>query len=427
MQHILFVHNNFPAQFLHLSRALSRNRNVKLAAIGSPTARPVPGVRLLKYANSTEDLATVHPFARRFEADCRRAEQVLYAASNLVSSGFIPDLIVAHPGWGETLPLRSIFPKARIIDYCEFFYRAQGQDVGFDPEFPDVGIDGNVRIHLKNAATLLALEEADAGISPTQWQRSTFPKEFQSKIKVIHEGVDVDVAAPSSTASFMLRSGRMLTKSDEIVTFATRNHEPLRGFHIFMRALPRILAERKQAEILIIGGGGGGYGFSPPEGQTWRSLYLKEIGDRVDQSRIHFTDDLSRPEFLKALQISRAHVYLTYPFVLSWSILEAMSAGCLVIASETPPVQEVIDGTNGILVPFFDIEQLADKVITALAKPARFTGLRSAARETVMKRYDLKRVCLPQLMKFLDIKPDELVKPEQRTEVFKRPSRVKTR
>jgi glycosyltransferase involved in cell wall biosynthesis len=304
------------------------------------------------------------------------------------------------------LPLRPVFPKARMVAYCEFYYRFDGQDVGYDPEFPDVGIDGHVKIQLKNAATLLALEDCDAGLSPTLWQRSTYPKAFQPKIEVIHDGIDTSIAQPSDTASLRLRSGRVLTRDDEVVTFATRSHEPLRGFHCFLRALPKIMAARPNAQILIIGGTGVPYGFAPPEGHSWRSWFFREIEGKVDASRIHFTEYLSRSDFLSALQISSAHVYLTYPFVLSWSLLEAMSAGCLVIGSDTTPVREVIDGQNGMLVPFFDIAQLADRVIDALTHPRRFVKMRRAARETVVNRYDFKTVSLPRLLDLYRIAPE---------------------
>ncbi|WP_247466619.1 glycosyltransferase [Bradyrhizobium sp. 62] len=403
MQKILFVHNNFPAQFFPLSKALSGRDDIQMAAIGSPTARAIPGVSLKKYMIPEGELAAAHPFARRFEAECRRAEQVLYSASNLKQQGFIPDLVVAHPGWGEMLPLRPLFPDARIIAYCEFYYRASGQDVGFDSEFPDMGVDGHVRIHLKNAASLLALDDANAGLSPTMWQRSTYPAEFQSKIEVIHEGVDTKAIRPSDDAALTLRSGKVLTKADEVVTFATRSHEPLRGFHCFLRALPAIMGARPKAQILIVGGSGTPYGLSPPDGQSWRSYFFREIEGKVDTSRIHFTEDLNREDFLKAFQISSAHVYFTYPFVLSWSLLEAMSAGCLVIGSDTAPLREIIDGSNGLLVPFFDIEQLSQRVIEALAHPRRFAGMRRAARETVVNRFDLETVCLPRLMDFYGI------------------------
>ncbi|MBH5399934.1 glycosyltransferase [Bradyrhizobium sp. CNPSo 4010] len=419
MQKILFVHNNFPAQFLPLCKALSGRDDIQMAAIGSPTARALPGVSLKKYMIPDGELAAAHPFARRFEAECRRAEQVLYSASNLKQQGFVPDLVVAHPGWGEMLPLRPLFPEARIIAYCEFYYRAAGQDVGFDAEFPDMGVDGHVRIHLKNAATLLALDDADAGLSPTLWQRSTYPGVFQSKIEVIHDGVDTDLIQPDETAALTLPSGKVLTRADEVVTFATRSHEPLRGFHCFLRALPAIMAARPNAQILIIGGTAIPYGLSPPEGHSWRTYFFREIEGQVDASRIHFAEELDRAQFLHALQISSAHVYFTYPFVLSWSLLEAMSAGCLIIGSDTAPLREVIDGSNGILVPFFDIEQLSARVIETLASPRRFSGMRRAARETVMERYDLNRICLPRLLDFYKIAtPSNIVRAKRTTEVL---------
>jgi glycosyltransferase involved in cell wall biosynthesis len=412
MKKILFVHNNFPAQYLHLAQALGREPGFELAAIGTQTARRLPGVKLMKYSVSNPDVATTHPFARRFDLECRRAEEVLYAASSLASSGFTPDLILGHPGWGETLPLRSVFPDARFIAYCELFYRVKGEDTGFDSEFPQMGIDGDVGIRLKNAATLLALVDCDGAVSPTRWQRSTFPAEYQPKIEVIHDGVNVDQAKPTPNAKFRLPSGRILTKADEVVTFVARHFEPVRGYHVFMRALPRILAARPHAQILLIGGEGHPYGAMPPKGKTWKQIFFDEIADQVDQSRIHFVGHVTHPEFLRAMQISSAHVYLTYPFVLSWSLLEAMSTGCLVIASATPPVEEVVNADNGILVPFFDVEPLADHVIEALTHPRRFKAIRARARATVVENFDLHRVCLPRLFDYLGIeRPGETVEP----------------
>ncbi len=416
MTKILFVHSNFPAQFVHVARALARTRGVKLAAIGSHTARAIPGVRLLKYTVGDPNVAAAHPFARRFDLECRRAEEVLYAASSLASSGFVPDIIIGHPGWGETLPLRSIFPKARIVTYCEMFYRSRGGDADFDPEFPQTGIDGNVRIQLKNAATLLALAECDTAISPTRWQKSTYPGPYQDKIHVIHEGIDVHAVKPAEDVSFRLPSGKWLTKADEVLTFGTRSFEPLRGYHIFMRALPRILAARKQAQVLIIGGGGTPYGLAPPEGQTWRQIFFDEIAGQVDAARIHFTGQLRYADYLRVLQISRAHVYLTYPFVLSWSLLEAMSSGCLIIASDTAPVREVVNGRNGFLVPFFDVEALAQQAIDALSGPRRFQSMRNRARHTIVRRYDAKRTCVPKMLEFLGIEPTEDKPPETEME-----------
>ncbi|NJL07750.1 MAG: glycosyltransferase [Methylacidiphilales bacterium] len=400
---ILFIHTNFPAQYRHLANRLRREPGVQMAAIGSVTARPVDGVRLVRYPAFDGDVSLTHPFARRFDLECRRAEQVLYALSSLNAGGFVPDVILAHPGWGECLPVRTIFPKAKLFVYCEFYYGVEGRDVGFDPEFPATGVDGHVGLHLKNATTLLALADCDRGISPTLWQKSTYPETFQDRIDVVHEGIDVDVVAPRPDAAFPLRDGRRLTRSDEVLTFVARNLEPLRGYHVFMRALPRILAARPHAQVLIVGGDGTSYGAAPPAGTTWRERFLAEVAGRIDMRRVHFTGHLPYEQYLAALRVSSAHVYLTYPFVLSWSLVEAMSAGCVVIGSDTAPVREVIDGRNGLLVPFFDSTQLADCVIDALTYGAHYTRMRQRARETVVERFDLERRCLPEMLRRLEI------------------------
>lgn len=198
-----------------------------------------------------------------------------------------------------------------------------------------------------------------------------------------------------------LRSGRTLRRENEVVTFVARTLEPLRGFHIFMRALPKILSERPRAQILVIGEDRTYYGASPPAGKTWKSIFLNEVSDRIDANRVHFTGRLAYRDYLKALQISSAHVYLTYPFVLSWSCIEALSCGCMVIGSDTTPVSEVINGDNGVLVPFFDHEQLANRAIEALAQPRRFQSMRAAARRTAVEQFDLQTISLPQTMALL--------------------------
>ena len=401
---ILFVHNNFPAQFRNLAAVLANEPGFELVAVGASGARSMPLVKLIKYMLPEADVSGTHPFARRFDLECRRAEQVLYSLSTLAASGFSPDLILAHPGWGETLPLRTMFPKARLFVYCEFFYGANGRDIGFDPEFPTSGLDGHIGLQLKNATTLLALADCDLGISPTNWQQSTFPLHYQSKIDVIHEGIDTSRVRPNPQARLTLPNGREVGSSDEIVTFVVRNLEPLRGYHIFMRALPEILKRRPNAQIVIIGRDGLSYGLPPPAGKTWKSVFLDEVRDRLDLSRVHFMGGVPYQSFISALQVSSAHVYLTYPFVLSWSALEAMSAGCVVIGSDTPPVREVINaGENGVLVPFFAVDELAGRVIEALREPAKFASMRQAARRFVIDHYDAERVCIPRIRRLLDL------------------------
>jgi glycosyltransferase involved in cell wall biosynthesis len=306
----LFVHNNFPAQFRNLAAGLARDPDMNLAAIGSNTATPMQGVRVIKYSLADADLADTHPFARRFDMECRRAEEVLYGLSTLSSSGFKPDIIFAHPGWSETVPLRTMLPQAKLLFYCEFYYSAHGGDLGFDPEFSATGLDGHIALQLKNATTLLALEDCELGISPTKWQQSTFPAHYQSKIDIVHEGINVEVAKPAPGAVLTLPSGRQLRRSDEVVAYVARNLEPVRGYHIFMRALPGILARRPNAEIVIVGGDGTSYGAAPQAGTSWKSIFLKEVESRIDLRRVHFLGRIPYHTYINVLQVSSAHVYL---------------------------------------------------------------------------------------------------------------------
>ena len=398
----LFVHRNFPAQFRNVVESIRDMEGFELAAIGSETAQPMTGVALQRYALPPTDVSSTHAFARRFDAESRRAEHVLMAAVTLAASGFTPDFVLAHCGWGETLPLRALFPKARFVVYAEFFYRGEGQDVHFDPEGPKLGVDGLTALHCKNASSLLALSEADAGLSPTQWQRSTFPAEFQDKIAVAHEGIDTGFYRPNPAAQFQIPGGRTLTKSDEVLTFASRNLEPVRGYHVFMRALPRILRARPAAQVVIAGGDGNSYSHAPPPGRNWKTHCLDQTVAGLDLARVHFVDRLAPDDYLSLLQVSSSHVYLTYPFVLSWSLLEAMATGCDIVASDTAPVREAIaDRRNGTLVRFPDAGALADAVIDALARRGR-TSHGPEARATVVERFD-KRICVPEALRAMGL------------------------
>jgi glycosyltransferase involved in cell wall biosynthesis len=315
-------------------------------------------------------------------------------------NGFLPDVVVAHPGWGEALFLKDVLPKARHIHYCEFFYSATGADVGFDPEFPS-GLDDQLKVRIKNATQLVGLVAMDHGIAPTRWQAGCYPGDFQHKIEVIHDGINTELVRPDSQAIFE-RGGLRLSHQDEVVTYVARNLEPYRGFHIFMRTLPRILELRPNAHVLIVGGDGVSYGRQLPEGQSWRKRCCAELKNDIDWKRVHFLGMLPYKDYLKVLQVSSVHVYLTYPFVLSWSMLEAMSAGCALVASNTPPVTELIeDGRNGRLVDFFDTGAIAKATHELIEARSDWGAMRNAARETVVKHYDLNKVCLPRLMKLL--------------------------
>lgn len=400
---VLFVHNNFPAQFRNLATTMAKCRNVRVRAIGAKFAPGLPDVAVQRYTFSGTELPSVHAFARRFEIECRRAEQVIYAASALKYEGFSPKLIYVHPGWGEALPLRALFPDATICVYAEFYYWPFGTDVGFDNEFPQYGVDGETRVTLRNAATLLALADANFSVSPTLWQQSVFPAELRSRIHVVHDGMDMNSLVPGEPRSTLAIGQHVFGGNDEIVTFVARNLEPYRGFHVFMRALPAILRARPKARICIVGGDKVSYGAPPATHPTWREAMLAEVGAGLDLTRVHFLGTIAYRDYLDLLRRSDAHVYLTYPFVLSWSMLEAMALECLVIGSATPPVLEVIeDGVNGLLVPFFEPQAMAGVVIGALADPARYRPVRQEARRLVAARYDFASVAWPAHLKLID-------------------------
>jgi glycosyltransferase involved in cell wall biosynthesis len=257
---------------------------------------------------------------------------------------------------------------------------------------------------VRNATMALALLDADRGICPTGWQAGFFPPPLREKIAIVHEGIDTDVIRPSPAAGVNLdRAGLRLRPGDEVVTFVARDLEPHRGYHIFMRTLPRILAQRPNARAIIVGGDKVSYGMIAPGGSSWKQTFFDEVKDQVDVGRVHFVGRVPHPTLLELLQVSAAHVYLTYPFVLSWSMLEAMAAGALVIGSKTAPVEEVIThGHNGILRDFFDVEGIADAVVDALAHPDRYQSLRAAGRRTIVERFDLQRVCLPAWLALLN-------------------------
>jgi len=410
VMNFLFVHQNFPGQFPHVARALAGmpgNRVVAIAEEKNVVQRlPVhPNVVVKTYRQEKGSGRETHHYIRDFESAVRRGQTVARLAIEIRKSGFHPHVVVGHPAWGETLFLKDVFPNARHISYFEFFYRADGGDVGFDPEFPSV-FDDRLRIRVKNTTQLLSLEAADAGISPTLWQQSRFPEEFHSKIRVIHEGVDTAFVRPDPDAAVEL-DGMTLKRCDKVVTFLSRNLEPYRGFHVFMRTLPLIQKACPEARIVIIGGDGVSYGRRLPEGQTYRAMYAAEAGDKVDWSKVHFTGRVPYNRYLSLLQVSSAHIYLTYPFVLSWSMIEAMSLGCALIASATPPVQEVVEqGENGILVDFFDRDGLAAAVADALDNPGAYEPMRQRARETAVERYDLRSKCLPEMLRYLSGEDD---------------------
>ncbi|WP_236234906.1 glycosyltransferase family 4 protein [Pseudomonas tohonis] len=374
---VLFIHQNFPGQFRHLAAHLAKRDDVEVLAIGREQAPGLPGVRLLRYKPHRKASAQTHPYVRTFEDGVLHGQQVLRLLLDLKGKGYRPDVVVAHPGWGESLYVKEAFPSARLIHFCEYYYQARGADAGFDPEFP-LDTNGAASIRSRNALHLLNLENCDLAITPTQWQRSVHPAAYRDAMQVIHEGIDIAGLGPDPEASLELPDGRVLKAGQPLLTYVARNLEPYRGFHSFMRALPRILAAHPTCQVVVVGGDEVSYGSRPKGAANWRSKLLAE--NPVDLQRVHFLGKVPYATYKRVLQVSAAHIYLTYPFVLSWSLLEAMASGCLVIGSDTAPVREVIeDGRNGLLVDFFDTERIAEKALQALAEPERFQALRRQA------------------------------------------------
>ena len=403
---ILFIHQNFPGQFKFLAPALARQGHQVSALLMRKVDAPEwQGVRLFPYAPARGSTTGVHPWLSDFETKTIRGDACYRAALRLKAQGYVPDVIVAHPAWGESLFAKDVWPQAKLGIYCEFFYRAEGADVGFDPEFgaPDEGTP--CRLRLKNLNYQLHFETADAGLAPTEWQASGFPQPFRSKIAVIHDGIDTAAVAPDPGARLQLAGGLSLTRGDEVVTFVNRNLEPYRGYHVFMRALPKLLKERPHAQVLIVGGDGVSYGAQAPEGKKWKDIFVAEVRPHIADvgwARVHFVGNLPYGQFLQMLQLSTVHVYLTYPFVLSWSLLEAMSAGCAIVASDTAPLREAIQhGETGRLVDFFDADALATEVAAMLADPDARGQLGCHAREFARRHYDLQAVCLPAQLRWV--------------------------
>ncbi len=404
---ILFIHQNFPGQFKFLAPALAQQGHKVVAMTMQKTdVTTWQGVTLVPYSASRGSTPNVHPWVSDFETKTIRGEACFRAASTLKASGFTPDVIIAHHGWGESLFLKDVWPGARLGIYCEFFYQPEGADTGFDPEFPPKDTAEVCRLRLKNLNNLLHFEVADAGLSPTHWQASTFPEPFRSKITVVHDGIDTQALAPNPNVQLTLNGALTLSRKDEVITFVNRNLEPYRGYHIFMRALPDILASRPNARVLIVGGDDVSYGARPENGKKWKDIFAAEVRPRIsaaDWARVFFLGNIRYEHFVPLLQLSTVHVYLTYPFVLSWSLLEAMSVGAAIVASDTAPLAEAIrPGDTGRLVNFFDAQALARSVVELLDDPDERAQLGRNARRFAQANYDLQSICLPRQLAWVN-------------------------
>ncbi len=388
---ILFLHPNMPGQYKHLARALGATGTHRIYFITKHRSAEIPGVTRITYGMPKPPETKPHRYLLNAEQAIRQGQQVWRVAHQLKEKdGFVPDIIVCHPGWGDALFLKDLFPNAKILAFCEYYYRATGADVHFDTSEP-MQQDDAPRVRVKNTTNLMNLEMMDWGIAPTVWQNSLHPKDFQSKMSVLHDGIDVRTCVPDANAAVTLPNGKTFKKGDEVVTYIARNFEPYRGFPTFMKAAEILLRERPNLHIIAVGADSVSYGKSAPKGTTYRQLLSQEVS--LPEDRIHWTGSLPYADLLKVFQISKAHLYLTYPFVLSWGMMEAMACGVAMVASDTKPVREVVqNGANALFADFFSPEDVAKKLMQLLDSPDDNAALREAARATIVNRFALENL-----------------------------------
>jgi glycosyltransferase involved in cell wall biosynthesis len=397
---ILFIHQNFPGQFIHLAANFAQVQKNKVVALTIDQHPVPPGVIVRPYTLLREPVERTHFLLRDQEAKILRAEACAAAALQLKREGFTPDIIVAHPGWGEALFIKDVFPTSKLVIYCEYYYAAEGQDVGFDPEQLALTFPQRCQLRLKNTTNLLSMEIADAAISPTEWQKSTYPLWAQHKITVIHDGIDLDRLKFNPAIQFKTKTPDEIkpitfTPGNEVFSYVARNLEPVRGFHVFMRTLPEILRRRPKAHVVVVGGNCVSYGQLPADGRSWKEHMLNEVEGQLDLNRVHFVGQVTYEDYLHLLSVSKIHTYWTTPFVLSWSFLEAAASGLPVIASSTPPVLEFATELKVQTADFFDNQAYADTIIEQLEKPHQRHKLIAS------ERIDLQH-CLRRQLAFLN-------------------------
>ncbi len=399
---VLFIHNGAPGRFTHIAKALLAHGWCG-ALINGPTGTDIEGLDNRRFAFRLPEVRPSFRPVQRVEQALLMGRGAAQAAEKLKAEGFAPDLIIGHPGWGEMLYLNEVFRGVPQIQLGEYYYHSEGADSNFDPEFPARQLDSRIMVVAQNAHFALSYVEARAIVVPTPFQASRIPACFQTKVQVILEGIETGTIARTPPEALKLADGTTFDGSFPFISFANRRFEPLRGAHVFMRMLPRFQELAPTAHVLMIGADDPGtYGLPPPGGGTWLQTLLKELDGKLDMSRIHILPPLPHQQLHRVFSNTAAHVYLTYPFVLSWSLLEAMACEAVVVGSDTAPVRDAIrHGENGLLVDFFDGEVMARQLAEVCQEPARFEHLRAPARATVIEYYDRATICDPAWMKLI--------------------------
>jgi glycosyltransferase involved in cell wall biosynthesis len=401
---VLFAHTYLPGQFVHVASALAADpANEVVYLYDEDQGEPeIPGLRAIRIDTAPGERREAHPFLCRLEEQVLRGLAAYRACAVLRDGGFVPDVMYAHAGSGLGLYLRDAFPEARLLGYFEWFFSGLGSDLDFiDPGA--VTAEDLLRRHTTNACALLELVQCHGGVSPTAFQRDQFPPELRTKLTVLHDGVDT---AFFDRAGGTGRDGKPiagLPDEVELVTYAARGLEPYRGFPEFTEAIALLLDRRPRLHVLVAGRDHAYYSRPLPDGRTYRQAALERFPS-LDTARVRFLGPLPREQYRALLHASSVHVYLTAPFVLSWSLIEAMAAGCTIVASDTAPVREVLsDGENALLADFHSPSAIAACIDRALDDRAGAKRLATAARLVAEQRFALDRL-VPEhlsLLRFL--------------------------
>ena len=394
---ILFIHQNMPGQFKYLATELAKKHRVVFISCDNGVTLPSIQKKIIRHHKPAKQ-SDMHQYLQSIEPMIYNGQACFRACKELKDDGYIPDVIYGHPGWGDMLFVKDIFPNTPIINYCEFYYRGTGADVHFNSS--TINYNTLARTRIKNTHLLSSLESCDYGIAPTKWQQSLHPKEFHEKIMVCHEGIQTSFVTANDSASLTINSSLTLDRTTPIITYVARNLEPDRGFPTAMKAIHNVMKTNSSVHAIIVGGDDVSYGRPSSSGKSYREDVLEELDLPLD--RIHFLGKVPYDTYLTVLQISTVHLYLTIPFVLSWSLLEAMSAECLIVASDTAPVQEVIThNKNGFLVDIHSVEDIAQSLHHALDQSNDHRHIKQAARETIINNYNLTE-CLKQQIHLIE-------------------------
>ncbi|SHJ99592.1 glycosyltransferase [Propionispora hippei] len=393
---ILFIHRTFPGQFRYLATVLAQNSCNKVVFLTTSEIGDIPGVTKVLYKPHRNSYISTHPYLKNMEDSVIYGQAAYKTATQLKKDGFVPDVIYGHSGWGPMLFMADVFPRVPIICHFEWFYRSHGSSFDFDPE-SRLTLDNKGEIRVKNTGILFDLVQCTKGIVPTEWQFQQFPREFHPKMEILHEGIHTGIFKPNPNGRLILpKLGLNLSNAKEIVTYVATGMEPLRGFPQFMAAVEKVQQLRPECHVIVVGEDRTEYSNQLSNGKTYREEAMGKY--TYDLSRLHFTGRVPISDYLTILQASSVHIYLTYPFILSWSMLEAMACGCLVVGSDTPPVREIIEDTvNGFLVSFFSPSEIASRVVEVLENREAINLMKTKARNTILTKYDLTNLLNRQI------------------------------